>query len=61
MFGEAEPHWLEQEGDIIAVYGDSLTGKSFHPTSGLLADLRLRHDRFWQILLQKSLAAIGER
>jgi hypothetical protein len=53
VFGEAEPHWLEQEGDIIAVYGDSPTGKSFHPTSGLLADLRLRHDRFWRI------AAVG--
>jgi hypothetical protein len=27
VFGEAEPHWLEQQGDIIAVEGDSLTGK----------------------------------
>jgi hypothetical protein len=27
VFGEAEPHWLEQEGGIIPVEGDSLTGK----------------------------------
>jgi hypothetical protein len=29
VFGEAEPHWLEQEGDIIAVYGDGVDGPCY--------------------------------